>query len=110
MDTASLEFTCTVTRSLGKAARTLAESDREKAESPKLIDLATRLFNIAEELDQPLPRHKAVSVKRIRQYLTDLEKICTVSSVGKTSYAAWYTKCCPRGHTTGQSSLLQGEV
>ena len=85
MDTVpNLEFACTATRSLSKIARTLAESDKKSIEAPKLIDLATRLYNIAEELDQPLPRQKSIPANRVARYLADLEKICNVS-VASTS-------------------------
>ncbi|CAK1367862.1 unnamed protein product [Cercospora beticola] len=78
MDGTALEFACDATRALSIAARDLANTASNAAESPKLIDIATRLFSIAEVLDRPTPGQSSPPSKHVLKVLRDLEKVCAV--------------------------------
>ncbi|KAK0935033.1 hypothetical protein LTR29_013353 [Friedmanniomyces endolithicus] len=71
MSVTLVDFACDASKALSKVSRTAADSDKGHVESPKLIDFATRIYTIAEGLEG-----RAVSDRRITQYLTDLERLC----------------------------------
>jgi hypothetical protein len=80
MDDPIHDFTCNVSRALARVTRTLSDPIPDDPISPKLVDLSVRLYSIAERLEHSQPGGKRVTRKRITQYLTDLERLCTVGS------------------------------
>ncbi|TKA30231.1 hypothetical protein B0A54_15425 [Friedmanniomyces endolithicus] len=45
-----VDFACDASKALSKLSRTAADSDKGHVESPKLIDFATRIYTIAEDV------------------------------------------------------------
>ena len=73
------DFACARTRELCSIALDLSEeSDKHLAISPKLVDLADRLYCVAEALEYPLASHQSITPQTITWYLRDLENFCTV--------------------------------
>lgn len=107
-----IEIACTAFRAIANVAQLAADSNRERGESPRLLDIAARLLNAAETLDQPHPGHKCISTEKIVDVLGDLERVCRVATPksGKTTWNLSTKRPVTLGHFPLLNAISNQEI